>query len=110
MANLRTDWMVSDLEKAALEGHAKGLHWHAWWQQHGEAVKAVEPFNNKRLHKLVKRLAHILLTGERSGQFAAGDNDPKPWLKDDDTPAVDDTHTNARLQLDLPFISDEVRT
>ena len=94
---------MTGFEQKAIDGHKQGLGWHAWWQEHGEAVKAVEPYNNQRLHKLVKRLAHILLTGERSGQFAVGDNDPEPWLKDDDTPAVDDTHTNARLQLPLPF-------
>ena len=97
---------MTTLEKAALDGHKQGLSWHDWWTEHGEAVKAAAPFDNRRLRKLVNRLAHILLTGERSGQFPPDDPDAVPqWEVDDqlERDRIDDSTTAARLQMPLPF-------
>ncbi len=97
---------MNDLETKAIAGHTKGQSWETFWQLHGDQVKAAEPYNNQRFRRLVRKLSHLLLCGEASGQFGVGDGDPEPWVRDDDVAGVDDdSATAAVLQLNLPFVN-----
>jgi hypothetical protein len=92
---------VRTLERAALACHARGVGWSDFWQAHSKQVRQVEPYDALAYHRLVRKLLHLLTTGEASGQEPVGE----PWLLDDDTvPVVNDTTTAARLQLQFPSL------
>ena len=77
------------LENEAFAAHRAGRLWSEFWAEHGPQVREAE-------RELRERLMHIVCTGERSGQFAAGDPDAIENLVEDDGAKPDDTHTNAR--------------
>ena len=66
------------LERRALQAHATGQTWNAFWAEHGDDARAAEPFNNGRLRKLEHRLHHLVTCGD--GDFWC---DGEPWLEDD---------------------------
>lgn len=89
---------IRHLERLALEGFRTGMGWQTFLRRHGAEIRAAEFLSIDRHRKLVGRLLHLLASGERSGQFPAGDPDPDnlPWLIDDAADAPHDTITTAR--------------
>ena len=88
---------IKDLEAAARRAHAQGEPWAAFWSQHGNEARALEPWNRARYGRLYRRLMQIVLCGDLDGMEPAGDA-PAPWEADDDqavTP-INDTATQAR--------------
>jgi hypothetical protein len=87
------------LELLALDCHRDGSTWAAFWQRHGDDVRKAEPYVATRYHRLVRRLLHLLTTGDESGQEPAGE----PWLLDDvpEQPSPHDSKTQARCLLPL---------
>jgi hypothetical protein len=87
---------VKHLERQALAAHQDGQTWATFWEQHGAAVCRAEPHNRQRFGRLVRRLLHLLTSGEESGMEPAGE----PWLDDDARPnpvSPNDTRTAARI-------------
>jgi hypothetical protein len=92
---------ITQLESAALEAHQQGLCWCEFWQQHGHAVKAAEPFSRDKLRRLCDRLLKLLLSGDTDGHEPVG-SDPEPWLTDDaEQSKPSDTATRARCLFPL---------
>ena len=60
------------LERAAVDCHRRGIGWTDFWQRHGIAVREVESYNRQRYHRLVRRLLHLLTSGEASGEHPVG--------------------------------------
>ncbi len=88
----------NDLERAAIAGHADGVGWIEFHRHFAAPIVAVEPDVDAR--KLLEaRLLHLLVTGEASGQYAAGDEDSAcdRWEIDDLADTPHDTSTQARF-------------
>ena len=102
---MSTTTPITSLEQAALFAHRAGWSWDRFWAEHADQVREAEPWSVPRYHRLVRRLLHLLTSGEHSGQFAVGDPDvweqEQPWEADDAASQPDDTITTARLRADL---------
>lgn len=93
---------IQTLERAAIRAHARGACWAEFWSNYGNQVRAVEPYNAGRYHRLVHRLLAIVTSGDDCGM----DRLESPWDADD-TPAVNvvsDTTTHARLLAGVPGV------
>jgi hypothetical protein len=86
---------TKQLERQALDAHRRGVGWTDFWQQHGEEVRAVEPYDRGRFYRLLTRLLGLLTSGDCDGQEPV---DPEPWLGDDQ-PEPNDAGTQARCLL-----------
>jgi hypothetical protein len=84
-----------DLEQAAVQGHADGTDWSAFWADHAADVAALELDYYAR-GQFVHRLVGLVVSGDADGQRPAGDR--LPWSDDEPPsyPATDDA-TVARL-------------
>jgi hypothetical protein len=71
---------IQRFEQAALAAYGRGETWSAFWKQHAEQVKQAEPYNARRLKRLVDHLLHLLTTGETSGQYPPVI--AEPWERD----------------------------
>ncbi|MFZ1935193.1 MAG: hypothetical protein WCB27_01785 [Thermoguttaceae bacterium] len=67
------------LESAAIRAYRRGIGWADFWNQHGDVIRAAEPYNTSRYHRLVAHLLHLVCSGNLSGMKPAGE----PWLLDD---------------------------
>jgi hypothetical protein len=85
------------LEHAAIKAFNAGGTWSDFWAEHGEAIKAAEPWSRERFGQLYRRLMHLVLCGDDSGMVNMADDEPMPWERDDTQSKPDDTHTQARL-------------
>jgi hypothetical protein len=85
------------LERLALDAHDRGVRWSDFWREHGDQVRAAEPYNLQRFRRLVCRLLALVVSGDTDGQQAVGDD--APWEADDAeaTPKPADTGTSARV-------------
>jgi hypothetical protein len=74
-----------ELEHAAVEGHAAGDTWDAYWRRYGPHVIALEPHDRRRFHRLVGRLTALVAAGDLDGVVPVGDGWPRPcpWELDD---------------------------
>ena len=77
-----------DLERTAVDAHRRGLAWSEFWDQHGAAVCAAEPWDRRRFHKLVRRLVSLVAAGNMDGAELAGDGWPRPQWSDRHAPSV----------------------
>ncbi|MGA2063171.1 MAG: hypothetical protein ABSG67_22085 [Thermoguttaceae bacterium] len=87
---------IQDLERRAVDAHARGERWETFWQRHADAIRNAEPFNRDRYRRLIGRLLHLLTTGEPGGQEPP--SIMEPWEQDDNEvnkPA--DVGTQARV-------------
>jgi len=74
----------SELEQAAMEAHRQGVGWIEFHRQYAEAIAQLEPYDRRGYRRLTDRLLHLVVSGDRSGQFGVGDPDaPDPWELDD---------------------------
>ena len=79
------------LEHLAIDAHARGAGWTAWWPTVAEQVRQAEPYDRGRYRRLVVRLLSLLVSGDVNGMMAIGDDDVMPWVIDDVvTPMTDD--------------------
>ena len=74
---------IQQLERGAVEAHRRGETWATFWQMHGDAVIAVEPWNRQRFRQLANRLLALVASGDTDGQRPIGDDDVAPWEVDD---------------------------
>jgi hypothetical protein len=88
------------LERQALAAHRHGDTWATFWPTVAAQVTAAEPVNREAYRALVGKLLHALVCGDDSGQRPAGDDEPPPWLADDQA-GPDDSRTEARCLLPL---------
>lgn len=86
-----------ELEQAAIAAHARGQRWFDFWAERGPRVIAAEPYNRQRFKRLRDRLLHLLCCGDDSGQEPI-DNEPEPWVVDDEASKPSDSTTAAKLQ------------
>jgi len=86
------------LERQAIQAHAAGLPWSAWWPTVAAQVAQAEPIDRSAYHRLVNRLLGLLVAGDLDGQQAVGDTEP--WEADDTAavPGISDTDTMARCR------------
>lgn len=74
------------LEHAAIDAHARGERWEAFWKAHCEQVRQAEPYRHAAYRKLVNRLLSLLVSGD-SGPKPFGPAmlwaDTEPWADDD---------------------------
>jgi hypothetical protein len=70
-----------ELERLAVDAHARGESWIIFWERHGNDIKAVYPWNRARLRRLIDRLLHLLTCGDVDGMESI--DAPCPWLTDD---------------------------
>ena len=71
---------IKQLEKLAIEAHRTGQGWQDFTTQHSEAIKTAEPVNISRYRRLRANLVALVVSGDRDGMFAAGDDDAiYPW-------------------------------
>ncbi len=90
----------SELKKAALQAFRNEVSWSDFLRANAEAIRRAEPFNVLRYRRLTGRLLHLVMSGEKSGQFAISDPDAaleEPWLTDDHADKPDDTTTRAKF-------------
>lgn len=92
--------MTKQLERRAVEAHRRGEQWAVFWEQHGDDVRAVEPWNRGRFHCLVDRLLALVVSGDTDGQQPIGDDDAMSWELDDQV-SPHDSKTQARCLLPL---------
>jgi hypothetical protein len=87
---------VKELERLAIDAHHRGETWAAFWNQHGNEVKAAEPYNRQRLRRLVNRLLSLVVSGDLDGQEPP--SILEPWeLDDSEANKPADTGTQARF-------------
>jgi len=91
---------TATLERAAIDTHRRGQSWGDFWQAHGGAVCAAEPFDRGRFRRLVAKLLALVCSGNTGGLRTLGNDDAAPWQADD-APAPDDSRTAARCQIPL---------
>lgn len=92
--------MTKQLERRAVEVHRRGEQWAVFWEQHGDDVRAVEPYNRGRFRRLVDRLLALVCSGDCDGVEPIGDDDAMPWERDDQV-SPHDSKTQARCLLPL---------
>ena len=85
---------VKQLEQAAVQGHADGTDWSAFWADHAADVAALGLDYYAR-GQFVHRLVGLVVSGDADGQRPAGDR--LPW-SDSEPPCypADDSHTADR--------------
>ena len=91
---------IRQLERRATKAHRDGTGWLIFWPTIALAVQKAIPYDQRAFGRLRSKLMHLVLSGERSGQFGIGDFDAvtEPWLMDDETASKpSDTTTNARF-------------
>jgi len=91
------------LRLAAIEAFKAGRAWEDFWRGRRAQVARVERPGTPGFDRLQAELLHLVVSGERSGQFGVGDPDAlDPWRADDARPTKPhDTTTRARIQLPL---------
>ncbi len=96
--------MPQTLEHRAIEAHHAGVAWHEYWESHVDLIRESEPDDEQAFDRLVKRLMHLLITGDESGQFPPADPDEiKSWNRDGAAEQPNETTTRARLQTAFPL-------
>ncbi len=66
------------LERRALKAHSAGQTWDEFWGRNGDHVRAAEPYDVDRFHKLERRLHHLVTCGD-GDLWCRG----TPWLEHD---------------------------
>ncbi len=93
---MTTDTMQR-LEEQAAAAHHQGETWLGWWCRHRMAV-AEATQGHEELRAVHDRLMQIVVTGEASGQYAAGDDDAHLLDAEPEAVPVNDVTTQARWQ------------
>jgi hypothetical protein len=86
---------IGTLERAAIRAHRRGSCWAEFWEAYGHQVRAAEPFDRGKYHRLVRRLMALLVAGNEDGAEPAGDA-LEPWERED-TAKPSDVGTAARI-------------
>jgi hypothetical protein len=88
---------IQALERAAVAAHTRGVGWTAFWELHGAAVRACDPYNAGRYRRLYLRLLSIVTSGDTNGMMPVADDDSLgPWERDDNAISPHDMPTHAR--------------
>ena len=85
--------VVQQLEREALDAHARGQSWSEFWPTVADRVRQAESCGGD-YHALVGKLLHLLLCGNVDGAEPVGDG-LDLWFLDDAKPA--DTGSRARI-------------
>ena len=88
---------IKALERAALDAFQRGETWAAFWEVHGNEVKAAEPWNRRRFKRLVNRLLSLVASGDTAGMMPVADDDALPWALDDEAIQPADVGTQAKF-------------
>ena len=77
-----------ELYRAAIDAHANNVAWDAFWRDYGPHAIAIEPWDRKAFHKLIRRLTTLVAAGDLDGTepIDAGFNVPLAWELDDAAP------------------------